>query len=258
MKNYTDSRKKNAVLFMEEQGYSNTLGGKWTNGKLYDHILKIGKGQKKLKIIGKYNLLSGIYPDLFSSPHRFAHHLTSSQVMCYNFFRPLIGKDGALSEELINILENRNILIPHNCTCVFEASNPIDNTSYDMAIGAARFEIKFTEYGFGKAKRDARHESKFDNVYKALIDKCKCLSCIPKIEVFLKYYQLFRNVLHIDNKSKYAVFIFPKRNKQCYKEFQEFISMFIKDEFMENIQVWYWEGLLAGHEDSDFYKKYLR
>lgn len=258
MKNYTDSRKKNAVLFMEEQGYSNTLGGKWTNGKPYDHILKIGKGQKKLNIICEYNLLSGIDPDLFSSPHRFAHHLTSSQVMCYNFFRPLIDEHGALSNELIDILKERNILISHNCTCEFEASNPIDNTSYDMSIGPAKFEIKFTEYGFGKAKKDGRHEAKYENIYTDLIRKCKCLSCFPEIDVFLKYYQLFRNILHIDDKSKYAVFIFPKGNKQCSKEFQEFIERFIKDEYKDNIQAWYWEELLTGKEDCDFFKKYLR
>lgn len=158
MKRFTDSRKQNAVLFMKEQGMNDALGGVWTNSKSYDHILKIGKGQNQFDVISSYNLLKGVKPDMFSDPHRFAHHLTSSQVMCYNFFRPLINKEGGLSNELIDILEGRNVQIAHNCTCEFEASNPIDNTSYDMAIGPAKFEIKFTEYGFGKAKKDIRHE----------------------------------------------------------------------------------------------------
>ena len=91
-----------------------------------------------------------------------------------------------------------------------------------------------------------------------LIKNCKCLSCIPDENPFFENYQLFRNVLHIDDKSKYAICIFPKDNKQCCKELQEFVDRFINDEYKENIQAWYWEDLLAGKEDSDFYKKYLR
>ena len=257
MKTFTDSRKRNAVLFMKEQGYDDKLGGKWTNGNSYDHILKIDEGHNQYDVICKYNLLADINPDLFSVPHRFAHHLTSSQVMCYNFFRPLIYDNGKPSSELISILGDKHISIPNESICEFEATNPIDNTSYDMAIGPVKFEIKFTENGFGKAKTDERHKVKFNNVYHGLIEKCKCLVNYPDVKIFFSYYQLFRNILHIDDKNKYAVFIFPKDNKQCRREFNEFLQ-FIKDDFRENIQVWHWETLLEGKEGSDFYKKYLR
>lgn len=257
MKRFTDSRKRNSILFMKEQGYNNKLGGKWTNGNSYDHILKIDGGISQFDVICKYNLLEGISPDMFSDPHRFAHHLTSSQVMCYNFFRPLIDDNGNPSSELISILESRQISIPHDSICKFEAINPIDNTSYDMAIGSVTFEIKFTENGFGKAKADERHKVKFKEVYHGLIERCKCLVNYPDMDSFFEYYQLFRNILHIDDKNKYAVFIFPKDNKQCCKEFNEF-QQFIKDDFKRNIQAWHWETLLEGKETTDFYKKYLR
>ncbi len=257
MNKFIESRKHNTVLFMREQGMDSALGGVWTNGNTYDHILKIGKGNNQFDVIKRYNLLKGVEPDMFSDPHRFAHHLTSSQVMCYNFFRPLIGKNGTMSKELISILEDRNIQIPNDSLCEFEASNPIDNTSYDMAIGPARFEIKFTEHGFGKAKSDERHKIKFETVYKDLIRCCRCLKDMPDMATFFKYYQLFRNILHIDSKDNYAVFLFPKGNKQCNKEFLEFYE-FIKDDYKENVQVWYWEDLLAGNENGDFFKKYLR
>lgn len=257
MKKFIDSRKENAVRFMAEKGMNDALGGKWTNGKSYAHILKVEDGQK-LDVIKKHNLLSGVNPDMFSDPHRFAHHLTSSQVMCYNYFRPLITNKRTPSPELIDIFAERGVHIPEDCICEFEALNPVDNTSYDLAICPAKFEIKFTEQGFGKAKNDARHKAKFDNAYMDLIKNCKCLSCIPDENPFFENYQLFRNVLHIDDKSKYAIFIFPKDNKQCCKELQEFVDRFINDEYKENIQAWYWEDLLAGKEDSDFYKKYLR
>jgi hypothetical protein len=65
--------------------------------------------------------------------------------------------------------------------------------------------------------------------------------------------------LHIDDKSRYAVFIIPKDNKKCSDEFEKFVAEFIMDELIsKNIQNWYWEDLLKGKEDTDFYKKYLR
>ena len=236
---------------------NDALGGVWTNNKSYDHILKIGKGQNQFDVISRYNLLKGVKPDMFSDSHRFAHHLTSSQVMCYNYFRPLINENRTMSDKLIRILEERHIHIPNNCICEFEASNPLDNTSYDMAIGHAKFEIKFTEYGFGKAKSDERHKIKFETIYKDLIRRCICLKDEPDMETFFRYYQLFRNILHIDSVGKYAIFIFPKGNKKCSNEINDFYTL-IDDKFKNNIQVWYWEDLLVGKEDCDFYKKYLR
>lgn len=257
MKKFADSRKQNAVLFMNEQGMSHTLGGKWTNGKSYDHILKIDKGHNQLDIIKSYNVLSGINADLLSAPHRFAHHLTSSQVMCYNFFRPLMDSHGKLSEELKELFEKKNISIPEDSICEFEAINTKDNTSYDMKINHITFEIKYTENGFGKAKSDDRHQLKFEETYKGMLETCNCLISVPDKQTFFKYYQLFRNILHIDDKNKFAVFIFPRGNKRCVKEFEEFNKL-IEDEYKNNIQVWYWDDLLKGKEDSDFYQKYLR
>ena len=258
MKKFTDSRKDNAIRFMKEQGLSNTLGGKWTNGKSCKHILKADTRPDQTDVIRKYNLLPGIDPDMLSVPHKFAHHLTSSQIMCYNFFRPLITDNGTPTPELIYILAERGVGIKDNSICEFESINPIDNTSYDLSIESAKLEIKFTEHGFGKAKNDGRHKTKFKNIYIDMIKKCKCLNCIPDEDSFFKFYQLFRNVLHIDDNSKYAIFVFPKGNMQCCNEFQEFVDRFINDEYMCNIQAWHWEDLLAGKEDSIFYKKYLR
>lgn len=259
MKNFIKARKDNSVKFITDQGKAKILGGKWTNGEPCQHIIKIETGEKKIDAIKKYNILSQINTDLFSNPHRFAHHLTSSQVMCYNFFRPLIDDNAKPSIDLMKILKDRHISIPQNSICEFETMNLVDGTSYDMTIGPVTFEIKFTEYGFGKAKSDDKHKTKFKEVYEKLINKCICFKRNPNIEEFFKYYQLFRNVLHIDDKSRYAVFIIPKDNKKCSDEFEKFVTEFIMDELIsKNIQNWYWEDLLKGKEDTDFYKKYLR
>ena len=257
MKKFIQSRKINATAFMIEKVMTSKLGGKWINGKECSHILKIDLDEFQFDVICKYNLLHGVKPDMFTSPHRFAHHLTSSQVMCYNYFRPLIDSEGVPSEAFRELLESKKVDLPDESICEFEVENPLDHTSYDMAAGPVRFEIKFTECGFGTAKSDDKHMQKFDKVYLPMINACECLSCKPDQDMFFKHYQLFRNVLHIDDKSRFAIFIFPKANKQCQREFLEFYK-FINDEYKDNVQVWYWEDLLEGKEDTDFYKKYLR
>ena len=55
------------------------------------HILPIPKGESKEKVVKEYNVLSCLKDKKFlieeKDWHRFAHHLNSSQMMCYNFFQ---------------------------------------------------------------------------------------------------------------------------------------------------------------------------
>ena len=41
MKNFVKARKDNSVRFITDQGKAQILGGKWTNGESYQHIIKI-------------------------------------------------------------------------------------------------------------------------------------------------------------------------------------------------------------------------
>ena len=53
--------------------------------------------KKQKEIVFNYGLtsLAKIYPFYLDGHlHPLAHHLTSSQIMCYNFFRPLINDKG--------------------------------------------------------------------------------------------------------------------------------------------------------------------
>lgn len=65
MNKFIESRKHNAVLFMREQGMDSALGGVWTNGNTYNHILKIGKGNNQFDVIKRYNLLKGVNQTCF-------------------------------------------------------------------------------------------------------------------------------------------------------------------------------------------------
>ena len=57
-------------------------------------------------------------------------------------------------------------------------------------------------------------------------------------------------------KNKYAIFVFPKSNDACNKEFDRFLQM-IKPEFRSNIRVLYWEDLMIGQENTEFFIKYF-
>jgi len=82
------------------------------------HILRMkdynSKGEQKNeqeRVVKEYNLLKIISQSsskflLKGKLHRFAHHLNSSQIMCYNFFRPQIDDDKQVKEPLIKLLRD--------------------------------------------------------------------------------------------------------------------------------------------------------
>ena len=75
------------------------------------------------------------------------------------------------------------------------------------------FEIKYTEYGFGKAKKDEYHIRKFEHTYDPLLRENRFITDKYKtIDLFLANYQLMRNLIHIKQK-KYVVFIYPRSNQ---------------------------------------------
>jgi hypothetical protein len=92
-----------------------------------------------------------------------------------------------------------------------------------------------------------------------MIKSCACLKDKQKIDldVFLKNYQLFRNVLRITDKSKYTVFIFPYQHTKLRKEYEQFKKDFINNEYSNNVIAIYWEDLMKGKEENELYKKYF-
>lgn len=81
------------------------------------HILGNPKTQiEKVDIINKYSILPNVMPIDSETLHlhTHAHHLNSSQIMCYNFFRPIIGEyDKSIkmyqNSELLSLLIERLI-----------------------------------------------------------------------------------------------------------------------------------------------------
>ena len=214
----------------------------------HGHILPLGnyaKGERKEAIIAairKYRVLTdNVKLNLAVLPkaelHTLANHLTSSQILCYNFFGLLLGKEMSdkraikISPELRQWLINSFSDIPHvseYAKCEFEFKfNDEEGTSLDFCViddvATIMFEIKYTENGFGIAKNDPNHTKKFDDVYSRLLNQQDTVRPDVDPQTFFNNYQLFRNAIRT-NENCYAVFVFPENNKICCNQFERFIS----------------------------------
>lgn len=258
MKNYAHNRKEHLVEYAKETGLK--TGGTY-NKKEYNHILKLD-GESKLKVVQKQNILEDIDCDMLTDKlHRFAHHLNSSQILCYNFFRPMLTDEGRANKLLIDLLRRIDITIKESAECKFEYNDGMgDNTEFDFYIKSEEteifFEIKYTEYGFGRAKKDERHKTKFDTIYKKeLGDKHNALQTNPDCEEFLKKYQLYRNAIRIKDKNKYLILLYPKGNEVVDKQADRFVQEKISDEFRNNVKKIHWEEIVD--KSTELYRKYF-
>ena len=183
----------------------------------------------------------------------YAHHLNSSQVVCYEFFRPMISAGKQVLTRMRECLSK--IGIPpekfENGHAEFEwVPCPEENTNFDFYAQSnnakAYFEIKYTEQGFGQCANDKKHREKFKSIYEPMIENCVCLTRKPTFDEFRQNYQLFRNTIRITKanwKDDYVVFLFPRENTIAQKHFDAFYSEFVSVEYRNHVICVYWEDL---------------
>ena len=261
-----DNRKGHLKEYAEGKGMP--IGGTYNyKGTIdaHDHILKIEDGQTKCEVVKKYNVLEGIDCDLLENPHTYAHHLDSSQILCYNFFRPLITNDGKATAELVSLLGKYGIAITNNATCQFEKKYSIeDRTQFDFYIKDGEvevfFEIKYTENCFGEASSSDAAKRQYKKWYEVQFTQQQCLKEVPAdiddfISNYIQYYQLYRNAIRITDKNKHLVLLYPKENENVEKEAQLFYDQKINDNYKENVHLVHWENIVD--KESELYKKYF-
>lgn len=261
MKNYAHNRKEHLVEYAKETGLK--TGGTYNKKeKEYDHILKLD-GKSQLKVVQEQNILEDIDCDMLTYKlHPSAHHLNSSQILCYNFFRPMLTDEGRANKPLIELLGSQGITIKESAECKFEYNDGMgDNTDFDFYIKYEEteifFEIKYTENGFGRAKKDEKHITKFDTIYKKeLGDKHNALQTNPDCEEFLKKYQLYRNAIRIKDKNKYLILLYPEGNEVVDRQAKEFVQKKISDEFSNNVKIIHWEEIVD--KSTKLYRKYFK
>ncbi len=224
----------------------------------FDHILPKKKNTIKLNILERYR--EPFYNSELSkiSYHRFFHHLNSSQAMCINFFFPLFKEKNL--ELVLNAIGLNGDLVDYKTVCFEKESNFEKKgrpTSFDFYFQTVKgkniyFEIKYTEYAFGKAKNDKNHKEKYNSEYS---NKCSNINeQYSNLDSFLNNYQLMRNLIHISENS-FVVLLHSKENKRISKEANFARVEVIKREFQKHVVDLTWEELLGMIEseltDSD-------
>jgi hypothetical protein len=215
-------------------------------GKLYGYILP--KNHKTKNFIETYRddiLKSNLYS--LDKLHIYFHHLNSSQAMCINFFFPLY-KEHKL-EVITDFLGLKNEKVNYETVC-FEkigkdgggGRRPTNFDFYFETLSKKKifFEIKYTENEFGKAKNDADHIDKYDNVYSKYLLPISIK--YRSREQFFNNYQILRNVIHID-KNSFVVFIYPLENKKINAGAEKAKSELLTASFKDNFFAVTWEKL---------------
>ena len=230
---YQDYKEK--VLNHLEEYKLNSLGcvknGLYQNRE-YGHILPSG--------FRPLNFLLGVNQPKDIHYHIHSHHLNSSQIMCINFFEPIM-KDGTNFDFFIELITGEKIY----------------------------FEVKYTEQGFGKISKSKethklpeKYEHKFTDVYiKQLGESMHLKELVNDKDKFYSNYQLYRNVSYIKEDKDYVVFLYPYENDNLAKEMNE-----VKD--LKNVYSLNWKEIstkaLEHTKDThkyrvykEFYNKYM-
>ena len=216
----------------------------------------------------------------------YAHHLNSSQMMCMNFFYPLMIED-----RLDIILKAINNKIKWGKpVALFEYNSPMEiakaaelgkqelfgePTNFDFFITTSNgyriyFEIKYKEDGFGTPKKEnecypQKYYDKYE-VYKSLIPSCFKDEYKDNAEDFIDHYQLMRNLIHLQSSNDFIVYLVPEMNPiiDKAKEIKNVLNA-----LQDNCIVFGWNQLFACVEKkvkdndklkdyyADFKKKYL-
>jgi hypothetical protein len=176
--------------------------------------------------------------------------------MCFNFFFPLLFEKklelitGYLGfpEEKIDYKSVRFEMLSE-----LEIAYGRRPTNFDIYFKTESgkkfyFEIKYTEYDFGKAPKDkenredydADYIEKFNSMYSNHLDAIKPNS--RGCNQFLGNYQLMRNLIHIGTDS-YVVLLYPNGNNKIRQEATIARTEIVTNEFLPNLFTIDWREL---------------
>ena len=231
----------------------------------YDHIISNPKDSKdRERIVNEYLLLPDV-PKIQGEIklHPDAHHMNSSQIMCYNFFRPLLSeydkknKKYKPSDVLVDFV-GKIIDTPlenNNSCCKFEYIQPnTDTTNFDFYLKCGDvevfFEIKYTEKEFAKKKITPESELQYEKVYKPMVSKAEHIFKYKTLSAsdFLKNFQLLRNAIRSIDNNKYVIFICPRAHDNLVNQYNKFKEQFLSPKGEEQIKLVTWESLLTAAE----------
>ena len=275
---------------MEEyNGQNNELvdkkGGAWKGKGSFAHILRDSQNDWMFNLLLPYREVGSLVQDIRKGvikKHMYAHHLNSSQMMCMNFFYPLMIED-----RMDIILKAINSKIKWGKpVALFEFNSPMEvgkaaefnkeklfgePTNFDFFITTSNgyrvyFEIKYTEAEFGAPEKKnnsfpQKYYDKFE-VYKSLIPSCFKDEYKANADYFLDHYQLMRNLIHLQSSNDFVVYLVPGENP-IISEAEEIKN--VLNSLQDNCKVVKWEDIITVVENepllkdyyAEFKKKYL-
>ena len=246
----------------------NPIPGLWQKkGQPRTHILgNPSSPEEKAELINKYSLLPNVPPiDCHTIHlHQYAHHLNSSQIMCYNFFRPLIDNfDGKMyrpKDSLLKLIEKilNHKIDSHSAECNFEyIDDKKENTNFDFYFRQGDievfFEIKYTEEQFSRKSSAKNPHAQYESIYKPMIEKAKDIfenGTINENDFNTKYYQLARNSIRAISTEKHVFFVCPENHDKLVQQFNEFKSCLTK-EGTERVRLITWEKIVKYAEKDE-------
>lgn len=220
---------KNEVLGINNNGV-------WKNNcNQYSYILP--ENLKELNFLPMTSPIKAVNIASNISFHSGAHHLNSSQIMCINFFAPLLRdaeglcilKEIIKKETQIKFSEDANIVK----ACFEYEPDEKEGTNFDFYMELSTgerilFEIKYTESGFGSIHKDKNNPNKYNDKWNKIYDqqtnKSLYLKGIGKDDFYTNY-QIWRNVSYIENDSDYVVFLFSYLNDSHVQEIQKTVGL---------------------------------
>jgi len=270
--NYSEDRKRHLIKYAQSDCLlKNAVGGLWQGkGSPRDHILKMQNPKDKKEQreviekyqLNKFNLTLDFIP--IGKQHIYAHHLNSSQILCYCYFRRMLDNEGHPNDKLISLMSQHGISISSSAICSFEYDafdkyNDDSEIDFHIQDGDTEvfFEIKYTESKFGAVEVSEKYIKKFDKIYKNLLLGCQCLDSKMSVDDFCASYQLNRNVVRITSKDKYTIFLFPKSHSDLENEFKKFHET-ILEPYKDHVMALYWEDIITEDSEPELFEKYFK
>lgn len=276
MASYT-SFKKRVLEHLEKYFPENGIPGMYNGKGRYGHIVEIpGKSQRE--VIEAIIAGDGVKDVTeFEKPQRYAHHLNSSQVVCYEFFRPLLSVNkGVLSvkdDKMQPVLKAMGIPSDLFLGAKAEFEKEFDDregTNFDFFLESPDgknhlyVEVKYTEQGFGSCEDNLSHRNKFKSIYLDKIANAVCLNenakkmrTVNDFPTMRKNYQLFRNSLRVNGNNDYVVFLYPSANPITESQFNHFKEEYILPEKSAHVLKVHWDDL-EGLMSERFRDKFFR
>ena len=238
-KSFQDKVKEHMEKYAESNDeLKGRIGGNW-RGNPEPHIIK-DKDKWYLNLFEQYrDEIVKYMRDNRIKKHTYAHHLTSSQMMCFNFFYPLL-KNNLLSLilkqidssidwgkpqgefEFLSKLERNQEQVLKNVED-YKGLEGVSNIDFHVTTNKGfqvYFEIKYTENSFdkfGDKNQDfPKYMRKVNYLYRPLWENS--IISLKEDEYFVKHYQVMRNLVQCENNKTYVVFLLPEQNKRVWNE----------------------------------------